>query len=87
MDETTNKIHTFTTTNRSRGEITSVIEVLSFSDDELCLSTNLGRLTIVGKDLKIVNFLSEQGKLNFCGTVNSVRYDEKKPPLLKRIFK
>lgn len=87
MDDISKKNHSLTVDNRSRGEVSAVDEVLSFGENELCLSTSLGRLTVVGKDLKIVNFLSDQGKLTFSGSVSSVRYDEKKPPLIKRIFK
>ena len=87
MNEIQGKNHFINIDNRSRGEVGAVSEVLSFSDTELCLATSLGRLTVVGKQLKIVGFLSDQGKLTFCGSVNSIRYDEKKLPLLKRIFK
>ena len=87
MSDNLTKNHFINIDNRSRGEVGAVSEVLSFGENELCLATALGKLTICGKQLKIVNFLSEQGKLTFCGSVNSIRYDEKKPPLLKRIFK
>ena len=87
MSELLNKNHFINIDNRSRGEVGAVSEVLSFGETELCHATSLGRLTIAGKQLKIVSFLSEQGKLTFCGSVNSIRYDEKKLPFFKRIFK
>lgn len=72
---------------RTKGNMTGVEEVLSYGDDELCLMTSEGRLTVAGKELRIIKFNTEDGSLSFTGKVNAVKYEEKKPPLLKRIFK
>ncbi|MFR5062418.1 MAG: YabP/YqfC family sporulation protein [Christensenellales bacterium] len=81
------KRHSFTLDSRSKGTMNGVEEVLSYGDDELCLGTSEGRLTVIGKGLKIEKYNTEDGSLTFSGRVNSLRYDEKKPPLYKRLFK
>ena len=86
-NQTLKKRHALTIDCRNKGSLTGVEEVLSYGDDELCLFTSEGRLTVTGKELKIVKFNTEDGSLNFTGKVNAFKYEEKKPPLLKRIFK
>lgn len=86
-NQTPKKRHTVTLESRCKGNLGGVEEVLSYGDDELCLNTGEGLLTITGKELKIVKYNTEDGSLVFTGQVNAFRYDVKKPPLLKRIFK
>lgn len=86
-NETVKKRHTLTLENRAKGSMTGVSEVLSYGEDELCLNTGEGLLTLTGKQLKIIKYNTEDGSLAFSGNVDSVRYNVKKPPLLKRIFK
>ena len=81
------KRHSFTLDSRAKGTMNGVEEVLSYGDDELCLSTSEGRLTVCGKELKIEKYNTEDGSLTFSGRVSSLRYAEKKPPLYKRLFK
>lgn len=81
------KRHSFTVDGREKGSVEGVNEVLSYGENELCLDTSEGLLTIGGKDLRIVRFNVEGGSLAFTGAVNAIKYDAKKPPLLKRIFK
>lgn len=40
-----------------------------------------------GKDLKIAKFNTADGTISFTGSVDSIAYDKKKEPILKRIFK
>ena len=68
--------HSLTLENRSKCAMTGIREVLSYSPREVALSSSNGRLTITG-----------EGSLSLSGKVNTVRYDEQKPPILKRIFK
>lgn len=86
-NQTVKKRHGLTVENRQKGAMTGVDEVLSYGDDELCLLTSEGRLTVTGKELKIIKFNTEDGSLSFSGNVSGIKYEEKKPPLLKRIFK
>ena len=79
--------HSLTLENRSKCAMTGIREVLSYSPREVALSSSNGRLTITGEGLKIVRFNELDGSLSLSGKVNAVRYDEQKPPILKRMFK
>lgn len=81
------KNHAITIDNRSRAQATGIEEVLSYGTDELCLLSSLGTITVRGKDLKIAKFNTADGTISFTGSVDSIAYDKKKEPLLKRIFK
>ena len=67
--------------------MTGIKEVLSYSPAEIALDSSKGRVTITGSDLKITKYNESDGALSLTGKVNAIRYDEKKPPLLRRIFK
>lgn len=83
----TAKNHTVTLDNRAHAQATGIEEVLGYGADELCLRSSLGTITVRGKDLKINKFNAADGTISFSGTVDSITYDKKKEPILKRIFK
>ncbi len=57
--------------------------VLSFDDDFLSLETINGRLSIEGKELKIVDLSKENGKITVVGNIGGVFFegDKKKKGL------
>ena len=57
------------------------------SDGSSTFDSSKGRVTITGSDLKITKYNESDGALSLTGKINAIRYDEKKPPLLRRIFK
>ena len=79
--------HAVTLENRNRGSIDGVTKVVSAYPDAINLVTSKGALTVSGKDLKILKFDADTGRLSFDGEVNALKYDGGKKPLLKRIFK
>lgn len=86
-NETIKKRHSLTLENRAKGSMTGISEVLSYGENELCLNTSEGLLTLTGKQLKIIKYNTEDGSLAFSGSVDAVKYNAKKPPIIKRIFK
>ena len=78
---------TLTLENRLKCAMTGIKEVLSYSPAEITLDSSKGRIAITGSDLKITKYNEADGALSLTGKVNSIRYDEKKPPLIRRIFK
>lgn len=81
------KKHGFCLNARSSGTLEGVTKVLSANPSMLCLLTDCGGLSILGKDLKISKFDDSLGKLVFSGEVVSLRYEGGKTPILKRIFR
>ncbi len=85
--DTQTQTHAITLSERKSGTLSGVTAVLSYSEEELCLSCIPGKLIISGKGLKIVSFDEKSGGLELVGEVNSVKYAAKKQPLVKRLFK
>lgn len=79
--------HSLTLENRLKCAMTGIKEVLSYSPGEIALSSDGGRLTVTGENLKITKYNERDGSLAFTGKVSAIRYDAKKVPVLKRIFK
>ena len=72
---------------RKRLSMTGVDSVEGFS--EQCLKLNVGgcKMLINGENIKITAYNKGTGNLSADGVFNSIRYDAKKEPILKRIFK
>ena len=85
--ENTTKTHSVTIENRRNGSLGGVKEVLSSSTDALSLDTTMGKMSVLGKDLKIKRFNDLDGTLIFSGEITTLRYEGEKIPFLKRIFK
>ncbi len=77
--------------NRKSLSISGITDVDSFDEKAICLYTQLGELTIHGKDLHIDSMSVETGNMNITGDIWSVIYGDKdkKSPLsfLGRVFK
>ena len=87
--ETNDRKQTLILEDRKRLVIDGVLNVESFNDDYLELSSNLGRIEIEGSELKIEELRQETGKILISGEISGVFYKEnktiKRP--LSRIFK
>lgn len=73
--------------NRKKGSVTGIERVVAVNPTQITLQTGLGTLIISGNELKIDGFNQKDGTFFFEGTVDDLRYDKKKEPLIKRLFK
>jgi sporulation protein YabP len=79
--------------NRNKGTITGVKEVISFDVAEIILETELGILSIKGKDLHVKRLTVEKGEVEIDGSVDAFLYtdhkerNEGRESLLGRLFK
>ena len=60
--------------DRKKAELTGISDVIGFTDSNITLNCKFGVVTIDGRELKIVSFDSESGKLSVTGTVDSIFY-------------
>ena len=74
MDNGTNKKQVLILENKSVFTLDGVINVESFNDDYLDLSTNLGDVTVEGKNLKIEELCQENGKILVKGEISGFFY-------------
>ena len=69
-----NRPHTCFLQNRAAANLTGVREVVSFDENQVVLDTDMGLLTIKGKDLHISRLTLEKGEVDMDGTVDSLVY-------------
>lgn len=89
MDENLTLNHSVIIENRKKLSVLGVRECLGFDEETIALNTALGRLTIKGTGLHILNFDTDSGDLTAEGRIHAVVYitDQKNGGFLNRIFK
>ena len=60
--------------SRKRMELTGIVEVESFSDQEIILTSSLGRVALDGEGLKIERLSTERGELIVNGKIDAFSY-------------
>ncbi len=73
--------------NRKRLTLTGVSSVDGFSETFIKLSVGGDKLTVTGEGLKITAFNKASGNFSCDGLITELKYNVKKQPMLKRIFK
>ena len=78
--------------NRQSGQITGVVDVQAFDENEIRLETELGMLTVRGKELHLSRLSLDQGEVDLEGTVEALVYSNgpvrgrHRPGSWKRLF-
>ncbi|WP_315070307.1 sporulation protein YabP [uncultured Clostridium sp.] len=63
--------------NRKKLALSGVIEVISFDEQKIDLTTNLGNLTIKGEELKMNKLDVQNGDVTIAGNIASIVYNGK----------
>lgn len=80
--------HIITVYNKKRINITTVLEVLAFSDKEVKFRlTDKSALIITGNNLKIAGFDNNTGNATIVGDIISTKYKTKEESFIKKVFK
>jgi len=93
MDEKLGAAHKVTLNNRERGNLTGILDVISFDENTIVLDTDMGLLTIKGKDLHVSRLTLEKGEIDIEGRTDSFVYSSNESvrksgqSLLARLFK
>lgn len=74
--ETGGASHALSIVSREQVQITGVLGVDNFDDEEVTLETDLGALTIRGEELHIKQLDLETGRLEVEGYVTSLQYSQ-----------
>ena len=78
MAEQKNGLHSLVMENRKKLVISGVREVEGFTETEVRLYTDMGQITVKGRNLKVNQVSTETGELIMNGDmINSVVYSEK----------
>ena len=70
-EESTHEIHMY---NRAKGDVTGVVDVISFDLDEIVLETTAGLLKIKGNKLHVKTVNLEKKVMEFEGNVSDINY-------------
>lgn len=73
--------------SRKRLNLTAVDAVNGFTDTCLNLTIAGKTLKILGLNLKITSYNKATGNLTCDGEISEIKYERKKQPLIKRVFK
>ena len=93
MEEKLGLSHKLELYNREKGTVTGVLDVISFDENTIVLETDMGLLTIKGKDLHVSRLSLEKGELDLEGHADSLVYSSNEgyrksnQSLLSRLFK
>ena len=89
MEEVIRSNHNVIIEDRKKLTLSGVKDVISFDDETLLLETVLGRLTVKGAGLHIVNFDTASGDLFAEGKIYAAVYtsDEKNGGFFSRVFR
>ena len=80
--------HLLTINDKKRVDITSVSEVLAFSDKEIKLKlVDKTTLLISGNNLKISVFDNNSGNATLHGDISLIKYKGKDDTFIKKVFK
>lgn len=94
MEEKINRrSHKLEFSNRERGSISGIQDVVSFDENRIVLDTDLGLMTIKGKELHVSRLTLEKGEVDIEGKLDSLAYSSNEKyrksgeSLLARLFK
>ena len=74
MEEKLGLSHKLELYNREKGTMTGILDVISFDEHTIVLDTDMGFLTIKGKDLHVSRLSLEKGEVDLEGNVESLVY-------------
>ncbi len=70
--------HALTLNERQQLTVTGVTEVVSFDDTAVLLRTDMGLLTVQGRQLQLKKLSLDGGQVAVEGTVSALSYEEPK---------
>lgn len=78
--------------NREKLNVTGINDILSFDDQVVILSTDLGMLTVKGSELKINKLNIDESEVKIEGNIASIGYSQDSPErknesIFSKIFK
>lgn len=74
MDERPGADHKIILNNREQGTLTGILDVISFDENTIVLDTDMGMLTIKGKDLHVSRLTLDKGEIDIEGRCDSLVY-------------
>lgn len=74
LDLKNEKEHSISLINRSQMSLSGINDVTEFSENQVILRTNMGGLSIKGKNLSINQLNTDTGRLDVKGEIHQIQY-------------
>ena len=93
MEEKSGLSHRVVLNDRNQGSLTGILDVISFDESMIVLDTDMGLLTIKGKDLHVSRLTLDKGEIDIDGQAESLVYSSNEAfrksgeSFLARLFK
>ncbi len=87
MSQTPIEIEKIVLDARKRLTMTGVSSVDGFSEQVLNLTVSGSKVRVTGENIKITSYNKGTGNLTADGAFSEIKYNQKKAPLIKRLFK
>ncbi|MCR5793007.1 MAG: sporulation protein YabP [Lachnospiraceae bacterium] len=81
-----NSSHKLSLTGRNKGNFTGIKDVISFDNDQVMMLTELGKLSISGKELHVSRLNLDKGEVDLEGSVSKIEYQDMKPTVEESLF-
>lgn len=85
------RAHNITMENRSAAKLTGIVDVASFNEQEIVMTSDSGEIALLGEGLHISQLNLEEGKVTVEGHIAALEYGDapsaKKGGLLSRMFR
>ncbi|WDC85473.1 sporulation protein YabP [Caloramator sp. mosi_1] len=82
-----NQNHNLNMINRQKLDITGVLNVINFNEEQINLSTIMGNMLIKGKNMKINRLNVDNGDMCIEGEITAINYLNKQTNNSESIFK
>lgn len=85
--------HKIAMTNRAEAGFTGIRDVISFDENQIVLDTDMGLLTIKGKELHVSRLTVEKGEMDIEGAIDCLSYSSNEAfrrqgeSLISRLFR
>lgn len=76
MEDALTMPHRLTLAERKNLTLTGAVEVISFDENAVVVKTELGQLTVHGKNLQLKNLSPDNGQLAVEGQIGALLYEE-----------
>ena len=76
MEEKSGLSHRVVLNDRNQGSLTGILDVISFDESMIVLDTDMGLLTIKGKDLHVSRLTLDKGEIDIEGRPDSLVYSK-----------
>ena len=86
MEEQRRGLHRVVVTDRKSGQVTGILDVISFDPKLIVLETQDGTLQITGQELHVSRLSLEKGEIDMDGRIDCMKYSGNEAAKTESLF-